>query len=253
MNAVDYAVWWVGIFLEILLLARALRTKLPYRVFYLYVFFVLLQSVVRLMVYHYNENLYDYVYWATEFIGVFIGCGIVYEIYRRGLASFPGTARMARRLLTLVFALALAKALADATSDPRWWAEATTMDVERALRTVQAFAIVALVGLFILYSIPFGRNLKGILIGYGMFIGVSVVWFTFMPAESAPYRHAWSVFGPATYDLALSVWVVYLWNSQPQPELASQVRLEEQYQLVASRTRRRLRQARVHLGKVMNR
>jgi hypothetical protein len=252
MNAVDYAVWWVGIFLEVLLLVRAFRTKLPYRVFYLYVFFVLLQSVVRLVVYHYNENLYDYVYWSTEFIGVLLGCGIVYEIYRRGLAAFPGTARMARRLLTLVFAMALAKALADATSDPRWWAEATTMDVERALRTVQAFAIVALVALFLFYSIPFGRNLKGILLGYGLFIGVSVIWFTFMPSDPYPYRHAWSILGPATYDIALSLWVVYLWNPQPQPDLASQVRLEQQYQLVVSRTRQRLRQARVHLSKVID-
>jgi hypothetical protein len=252
MNAVDYAVWWVGIFLEILLLARAFRTKLPYPVFYLYVFFVLLQSIVRLVVYHYRENLYDYVYWSTEFIGVILGCGIVYEIYRRGLAAFPGTARMARRILTVVFAMALAKAIADASGDPRWWAEATTMDIERALRTVQAFAIVALVGLFLFYSIPFGRNLKGILLGYGLFIGVSVIWFTFMPTDAYPYRHAWSILGPATYDLALSTWVVYLWSPQPQPYLASQVRLEEQYQLVASRTRQRLRQARVHLGKVID-
>ena len=252
MNAADYAVWWVGIFLEIVLLSRAFRTKLPYPVFYAYVVFVLLQSFVRIVTYHYNENLYDCVYWSTEFIGVFIGCGIVYEIYRRGLAAFPGTARMARRLLTLVFAMALAKALADVSNDPRWWAEATTMDVERALRTVQAFAIVALVALFLVYAIPFGRNLKGILLGYGLFIGVSVIWFTFMPADTYPYRHAWSILGPATYDLALSLWVVYLWSPQPQGDLAVQVQLEEQYQQVALRTRQRLRQARVHLGKVID-
>ena len=101
------------------------------------------------VIYHYNENLYDYVYWSTEFIGVLIGCGIVYEIYRRGLAAFPGHRENGSPILTLVFAMALAKALADASSDPRWWAEATTMDVERALRTVQAFAIVALVALFL--------------------------------------------------------------------------------------------------------
>ena len=252
MNGVDYAVWWVSIFLEVLLLVRAFRTKLPYPVFYLYIYFVFLQSVVRLLVYHYNEPLYDYVYWSTEFVGVLIGCGIVYEIYRRGLAAFPGTARMARRLLTLVFAMALAKALADATNDPRWWAEATTMDVERALRTVQAFAIASLVGLFLFYSIPFGRNLKGILLGYGLFIGVSVIWFTFMPSDTYQYRHAWSTLGPVTYDLALGLWVVYLWSPQPQAELASNVRLEEQYLHVAARTRQRLQQARGFLGKVVD-
>jgi len=47
------------------------------------------------------------------------------------------------------------------------------------MRTVQALAIAALVALFLVYSIPFGRNLKGILLGYGLFIGASVMWFTF--------------------------------------------------------------------------
>ena len=86
---------------------------------------------------------------------------------------------MARILLTVLFVIALAKALVDASSDPRWWAEATTIDIERAMRTVQAAAILALAALFLVYNIPFGRNLKGILLGYGLFIGVSVIWFTF--------------------------------------------------------------------------
>ena len=147
--------------------------------------------------------------------------------------------------------MALAKAIADASNDPRWWAEATTIDIERAMRTVQAFAIATLVALFLLYAIPFGRNLKGILLGYGLFIGMSVVWFTFLPAEGYQYRHLWSYLGPATYDLALGLWAVYLWSPQPQQSLATNVRLEEQYQHVAARTRRRLQQARGYLDKVI--
>jgi hypothetical protein len=117
---------------------------------------------------------------------------------------------------------------------------------------VQALAIVALVALFLAYAIPFGQNLKGILLGYGLFIGVSVIWFTFLPAEGYQYRHLWSYLGPASYDLALCLWVVYLWSPQAQQELASNTRLEEQYQQVAARTDRRLRQARGYLGKVMD-
>jgi hypothetical protein len=252
MNFVDHAVWWTGLLLEILLLVRLYRAKVRYPVFSLYIYFVLLQSLVRLFIYHYNEDLYDYVYWGTEFAGVVVGCGIVYEIYRRGLATFPGTARMARRLLTFVFVMAFAKAIADSSNDPRWWAEATTMDIERALRTVQAFAIIALAALFLFYAIPFGRNLKGILLGYGFFIGVSVIWFTFLPAESYQYRYLWTYLGPASYDLALCVWVVYLWSPQPQLDVLPNVRLEEQYQHVAARTKQRLQRARGFLGKVVD-
>jgi hypothetical protein len=254
MEIVVYLIWWCGIALELLLLLRVYRTRLAlsHPVFHLYILFVLVQSFLRLAVYHYRPGLYSYIYWTTEFIGVVIGCGIVYEIYRVGLAAFPGTARMARRLLSAVFAIALAKAIADASNDPRWWAEATIIDIERALRTVQAFAIVALTSLFLIYAIPFGRNLKGILLGYGLFIGVSVIWFTFLPAEGYQYRHLWSYLGPATYDLALCIWAVYLWTPQPQQDLASNLRLEEQYQHVAARTRQRLQQARGYLGKVID-
>ena len=253
MRFLDYSIWFGSIALELLLLFRALRTKLrfSYPIFYCYILFVLTQSFFRLAV-HRWDTLYSYVYWGTEFVGVIIGCGIVYEIYRLGLASFPGTARMARLLLTVLFVIALVKALVDASSDPRWWAEATTIDIERAMRTVQAAAILALAILFLVYNIPFGRNLKGILLGYGLFIGVSVIWFTFLPPEGYQNRNFWATLGPMSYVLALSLWVVYLWSPQAQPVPASTVRLEEQYQRTAARTRRRLQAARGYLGKVID-
>ena len=157
-----YSLWWGGIALELLLLIRAIRTKLKlaYPIFYFYILFVLTQSFIRIAV-HRWDTLYSYVYWGTEFIGVIIGCGIVYEIYRVGLAAFPGTARMARLLLTVLFVMALAKALADVSSDPRWWAEATTVDIERAMRTVQAAAILALAALFLVYRHSFRPQPQG--------------------------------------------------------------------------------------------
>jgi len=87
MQILVHSIWWGSITLEVLLLLRAVRTKtyFSYPFFYAYVSFVLTQSFLRLTVYHYRANLYSYVYWTTEFIGVVIGCGIVYEIYRLGL------------------------------------------------------------------------------------------------------------------------------------------------------------------------
>lgn len=254
MRIFDYSLWWAGLLLEIVLLTRGLRAKLLslYPVFYFYILFVLMQSLLRLIVYHYHSDLYRYIYWTTEFVGVAIGCGVVFEIYRVGLAAYPGTARMARRLLAILFLAALGKAIADASNDPRWWAEATTIDIERAMRTVQALAIAALVGLFLFYAIPFGRNLKGILLGYGLFISASVMWFTFAQTGGDRFRDFWSYFNPASYGLALSLWVVYLWYPQSQPDAVSSVRLEEQYQRAADRTRRRLREARGYLGKVID-
>jgi hypothetical protein len=254
MRAVAYSIWWSGFILEIVLLLRAAFSKLlsVFPSFYVYVFFVLVQSVVRLLTYRfYPYKVYEYVFWSTEFLGVAIGCLVVFEIYRIGLASYPGTARLARLLLGIVFALAVAKALVDASQDSRWWVEVTTIDVERAVRTVQAVAIAALITLFLVYAVPFGRNLKGILLGYGIYVGASVLGYTIAQHNDASFGRLWDVLSPASYGLALVLWVVYLWAPQAHPE-ATSLRMEEQYQQVAARTRRRLQQARGFLGKATN-
>jgi hypothetical protein len=253
MTSVDYLIWSAGFLLEIVLLIRGRNTKLAaqYPSFYLYLSFVLVQSVLRLFVNNLYPNLYSYVYWTTEFLGAAIGCLVVFEIYRAGLGSYPGTARMARRLLGILFVLAVTKALVDASQDSEGWAATTTFDIVRAVRTVQAVGIAALISLFLVYAVPFGRNLKGILFGYGLYVGAAVIGFSFAQPTGDTFSRIWAVLNPASYGLALTLWAVYLWAPQAHPE-ATSLRMEEQYQQVAARTRRGFDQARGYLGKVIN-
>jgi hypothetical protein len=254
MRLWNYFIWCTGFVLEITLLIRGFYTKLLwlYPWFHVYIFFVLAQSIVRAAAHRISEDVYSYTYWITEFLGIAIGCLVVFEIYRIGLAAYRGTARMARRVLAVLFILAVTKALVDASQDPRYWAEATAVDVERAVRTVQALAIAALVTLFLVYAVPFGRNLRGLLFGYGLFVGVSMLGFTVVQGAGSSLRHVWSYLNPACYGLALGLWVVYLWVPQTHP-VPQSMRMEEQYQQVAARTRRRLKRARGYLGKGMDR
>jgi hypothetical protein len=244
-------IWWGSITLEVFLLAQGFRGRLAsrYPAFYCYVAFVLLQDLTRLIADQYGLRVYRYTYWTTEFLCVLIGCVVVFEVYRVGLLSYPGTARMARNVLALVFALALAKAIANAWSDPRWWLESNTLEIERALRTVQAAAIFALVSLFLLYAIPFARNLRGILLGYGLFVAVRVISLQFEPERQRDFwAHAYS----ASYILALGIWLVHLkvYSENPAPQPCA-VQLESDYQRVAAATRRRLQTARRQLAKAV--
>ena len=86
----------------------------------------------------------------------------------RAWRRIPGTARLARNVLALVFAVAVGKALAASLRGPLWWPAPTTAELERNLRAVQAFAILGLVILLVAYSIPLGRNLRGIVLGYAL-------------------------------------------------------------------------------------
>lgn len=247
------AIWWGGIGLELLLLVRSVRGRLLVRfpVFYAYVLFVWLQELLRFYVYHLHPQSYLPVYWITEGLGVLIGCGAVFEIYRVGLGAYPGTARMARNVLSFIFALALAKAFVDTLNDPRWWLIATNYDLERALRTVQALAVAAVAILFVSYSIPFGRNLRGILLGYGLFVATSVIQLTFVVDSGSGFQQFWSYLHPASYFVVLWVWVTHLWSYAPSPEPRKAVQLEQQYQMLAAATNQRLREMRGYLAKTV--
>ena len=247
------AIWWACMAVEVMLLARALFGKLlkPYPAFYSYLLFVWMQSLLRFSVYHAWPQLYMNVYWITEGLGVLAGCAVVFEIYRVGLRAYPGTARLARNLLAFVFLLAFAKATIETGNNPLWWSTATTLDLELALRVVQTLALLALVVLFLFYAIPFGRNLRGILLGYGLFLGESVVWLSFAPRELESFRAFWSHIHAGSYFVVLLVWAGHLWSYVPNPEPKAAVRLEEQYQRMAAATSRRLQEARGYLAKAV--
>jgi hypothetical protein len=241
--------WLSSTLLEVLLLSRGIANGLYRRfpVFYAYLFFVLVQDLLRfLSIRIYGDGLvYGYVYWTTEFLAVAFGCAVVLEIYRNALASFPGTARMARALLAGVFLLAVLKGVITAAGNSDWWLKANTLGIEEAVRTVQAVGILALIAVFLFYSIPFGMNLRGLLLGYGLFVSLRVISLMFVPAVGHGF---WFYAYSASYPVVLGLWIVCLWSLSEVPERGGMnLRLENDYQRVAAATQRRLAGARRYL------
>jgi hypothetical protein len=241
---------WSSVLLESLLLYRGFREKLAsrYPAFYCYIAFVLVQDPICFFVYKWAHPIYTFVYWTAEFLCVLISCGIVFEIYQGGLAAYPGTARMARKVLGLVFVIALVKALAN---DPRWWMETTTTNIEGTLRTVQGVAVIALVALFLFYSVPLGKNLRGIVLGYGLFVCWSVVCLTFAPVTVGKIHVLLGYLYPALYPISLLVWLRYLWSYQASHAAKPTAPSDQDYGRIARGTERRLQEARGYLGKAV--
>jgi hypothetical protein len=248
----SHVIWWSSMALEALLLIRGLQTRLAFRypLFYMYVCFVLFfEDIPSLLVDRWYSHLYTYTFWITEFIGVVVGCAVVFEVYRISLARYPGTARMARNALVLVFLLAAAKGLVAAAHDSRWWLEAHTLEIERVLRTMQAFAIAALAVVFLIYSIPFGRNLRGILLGYGLHVSSAAFCLAF---ASGAVKGFWYYALPGSFALVLLVWLGHLWSYKESLSTETSIgQLEIDYQRAAAATRRRLIAARGQLAKAV--
>jgi len=251
----DQLIWWGGIASMILLLVRGQQARLlsRYPIFYFYILFVLSQSCLRLYIYHWEHPLYRYIYWSTEFVGIVVGCGVVFEIFRVGLRAYPGASRIARNSLLLLFVAAIVIAVSNTANDPRWWAEATVTELQRSLRMVQALSLFALVLLFLHYAIPFGRNLRGILFGYGLFVAGSVIWLTFAYTGASRFRNFWSYLYPFWYDICLLVWIGHLWGYRPNPQTTESAQFERQYERIAAATNRRLQDARSYLDRAIGR
>lgn len=242
-------IWWSGIALEIALLVRGLRGQLVRRlpIFYAYITCVAVQNIPTFF-FQGNKPVYAVIYWVTEFLGLAMGSLVIFEIYKVSLRAYPGAARMARNALAFVFLTAVAKGLANVWASGGWQMDSTAFQVERALRTVQAAAILALVALFLVYSIPFGRNLRGILLGYGLFIGERVICLTFMPPQGHSF---WFYAYSAGYLVTLIVWLAHLWSYEASPVPRADIPRDGEYQSIAAATQRRLRAMRASVRKAV--
>ena len=216
------AIWLAAICLEGLLIFRIWRVGhfRAYPLFFSYIIFVALQDILRYLVGHRFPPYYPGVYWATEFLGVCAGCAVVLEIYRIGLQQFPGAARVALAFLLATFCLTVGKVLLTAVQGTSGWSGRLIVQLERDMRLVQTIAILSLLFVFLCYLIPVGRNLLGVILGYGFFIGINVVNLSYLEHFGKGLQSVASGIQSSAYFLALCAWTALLWSYSPQPTLS---------------------------------
>lgn len=247
------AIWWTTNLLEAVLLGRAAHQKLikTYPVFYTYVAYVLIESLSRFYVYVQHRAAYGDFYWTTQIVSVLLGYAVVWEIYRQVLARYPGAFRMARNVLLLIFVAVISKILVNILAGQDWSLARTMGEQERDFRTVQACLIAAVAGLMSYYRIPIGRNVRGIMLGYGFFLSTSILNLTLRSYFGDGFQIWWQYLQPAAYVAVLLTWCLTLWFYQPNPVPEVQSRIEQDYQTLVDATRRRFRQVRAHVGRTV--
>ncbi len=241
----SWIIWCLGIFLESLLLARGIRarllTKFPF--FYIYSASVLLVALLMIV-----TSFYDRWYWQTQFLTLIIGYGILLEILNHVLSPYPGAEKFARTAGLVAFGLIFSFALIVPLIIPHWSA-GTTIEFERDLRSVQAIFICGLLAVVSYYGIPIGKNMKGMTVGYGLYIVTSLVSLAVRSYAGTPFDEIWKTIQPLSFDVSLVVWVIALWSYCPNPVPDPTIRLEEDYEALASRTRSTIDAIRSYIGK----
>lgn len=247
------AIWFLTLAVEGLLLVRAVTGGFlrRYIFFYSYLCWVLALSSVRLIIYLAEPAYYRALYWYTEPLSAVIGCALVWEIYRQAFRRYPGAARMTRNLFLFLVLIVFSKLLVNAWNGSVRWQAETTAELERNMRTVQGILLIALILVLAHYAIPLGQNLKGMLLGYGLFISTSVIDLTLRLVLGDSFQKAWQYLQPMFYLAALTVWGLTLWSYQSAPLPATEPKIEADYRLLATTTRKRIFQIRAYLARAI--
>jgi hypothetical protein len=178
-----------------------------------------------------------------------IGCGIVLEIFRHVLRPYPGAEKFATAVGLVTFSAIFAFAFLYRLLAPDWSPSGTVIELERDVRTVQAIFLFGIFAVISYYQIPIGKNLKGMTAGYGLYILTSLVTLAVRSYAGPQFNNVWNVIQPLSYDASLLVWVVSMWSYHPNPVPDAAIRLEEDYEALAARTKRALGTMRSRLAK----
>jgi hypothetical protein len=231
-------IWCAGILLDATILFRSIRcrtfTKYPY--FYTYFSCILLVELARFFVYAQHPASYRIVYWSTQFLSVAVGYGVILEILRQALAQYDGPARFGNRILWTGFFAVLGYISYKSVSMTNWSASSTGAELERDLRTVQALVLAAILIIISYYGVEIGRNLRGMIIGYGAFIGLSVMNLAVQAYVGPPLEAVWRGVHPYVFFVPQIIWLVALWSYHPSPSEPVNARLETDYDSLVIKT-----------------
>src|SRR5277367_1928691 len=165
-----------GISLESVILFRAIRAKMisTYPMFYMYVACVLGTEISRLIVYRHYSMLYDNLWWGTEFLSLLVGYFVIFDIFEKGLEAYEGIKRIARVVGLVVLAGIVMFTAIQLVARNHLAPGLTSLEVERNLRFAELILLGGILLLVAHYRILLGRNLKGIILGYGLYVAVVV-------------------------------------------------------------------------------
>lgn len=249
MLTLTYVLGWSLQGLLGLLIIFALRGNYfrEYLVFYSYLSYLFVEGLIRVFVLTFAPNSYLVIYWSTQFLEISAAYCVLWEIYRKILEPFAGTAKMASRLVAVAFLAVLGKAFFAALLARDWVLSKRVIELERDLRSVQATLVILLVGLMVYYQIPVGRNVRGLISGYGFFVGASVILLTLRSYIGTPFQVGWQYLQQASTLGTFLIWCFALYSYAPNPTPIGENELERDYIVIATRTQQAMARARGYL------
>jgi hypothetical protein len=243
--------WMFSLLIEAIILFRSAFGSMfrRYPFFYASVLCSFLGDVLLLAIRNWTPSLYLQTYWGFQLLTLFAACGIVLEIFKHVLSGYPGAERFARAVSIAIFVSVLAFALIYPSLSTGPSIAASVIAFERDVRMVQAIFLCVILMIILRYRIQAGRNVMGMMVGYGFYIFGSLFSLAIRAYAGRSFDSVWRFIQPFSYDACLVVWAYAMWAYAPGPAPEPGVRLESDYEALAAGTRGALGAMRSYIGR----
>jgi len=232
-------IWWSAMALEAIVLLRGVKGRLirSYPLFYGYICSVLTIEILRFGCYSFKSGFYPNFYWYSEFVVILASYVVILEIYRRSFKYHPGVARLAQRLLVFALVMTVVGVAANTwIGGFRSWAIAVGL-LDCDLRYVEGALLAVVLFLLGIFHISLGRNLRGLIAGYGFLVGMNVMNLVLLSHPGNEFSFLLRRLLPVTYVITLLIWCVALWSPGPDPVPPAENEIERDHEVLAAKTR----------------
>ncbi len=242
--------WIAGIVLELVILFRFLKGRLyaHYPFFFAYMAIVCFFSAALTPVYQYHRGLYPQFYWMSQFLGLLAGFVVLFEIVQKSFQRYPGARKFATPVLVMMFAMLCAYFVFRLLpSSPTVYKGFSGL--ENDFRAVQALTLCGLLIVISYYRIDVGRNLLGIMMGLGFYVGSIILSHELRRHIGPAFDAGWNAIQPYTYLTSLFIWTYALWSYAPAaaPEIPPEI--DDGYEAFARQTQNALGTLKAAVGK----
>jgi hypothetical protein len=246
-------IWVAGILLEAVLLLRALQAKLASRYpnFYIYILSLFVSDGLVYAAQLAKHPVPTKLNFDLGFVTLFLGCGVALEIFRHVLSGYPGAEKVARAAsYALLAGVAVFAAIYPMVAPNDRVVQAVYVRTERNFVAFQAIALIVIIHVMSYYSVSAGRNLKGMILGYGQALVLSVSALALRAYFGPRFHAAASGILQLSYLASLVIWLIALWSYLPNPRPTTRIRPDDDYGALASRTQGMVDAAGANLVKV---
>lgn len=214
MAVLGLSLIWFGIACLALVLWRGYRLALlnQFTAFYSYIVGDLVGSFLVSLAFG-RKTEYARWYWIINFVTLFLGCTILWEMLSRiwlPLHTLRCAARTGQAALAALLAVSVAQfALIEDKTPLNNFA---FRRLERDSRAIQTLFFVTIVWAMIYYAIPVGKNLKAICFGYGLYVCASLTTLAAWLYAGSRVALVCDYLQAASFDAAAAIRLVGLWG-----------------------------------------